>query len=85
VTENNDLRVDVVVPPIGYAEMRVGVWLAEPGDRVYAGDRIVEVLAQGVTCDISAPAAGRLAEQLAFAGDVVRPGQVVGVVTADAE
>ena len=52
----------------------------QPGDRVYAGDRVVEVLLGGATFDLSAPVTGRLAEKLALDDDVLRPGQIVGYI-----
>jgi pyruvate/2-oxoglutarate dehydrogenase complex dihydrolipoamide acyltransferase (E2) component len=52
---------------------------------VFAGDRLVEVLAAGATFDVPAPATGRLVERHALPRDVLAPGQVLGVVDAEAD
>jgi pyruvate/2-oxoglutarate dehydrogenase complex dihydrolipoamide acyltransferase (E2) component len=77
------MRTPVVLPDVGAAPVRLSVWFAEAGDAVYAGDRLVEVLAAGATFDVPAPATGRLTERLAWPRDVLTPGQVLGVVEAD--
>ncbi|MFL5328076.1 MAG: biotin/lipoyl-containing protein [Gemmataceae bacterium] len=78
-------RVEIVVPSVGPPAVEITVWFAEPGDRIYAGDRLVEVLSGGATFDIPAPATGQLIERTAFAHDKVTPGQIIGAVTADPE
>lgn len=78
-------RVDVVMPDLGTNPARVAVWYAAPGDRVYQGDRLVEVSIAGATIDIPAPATGRLLEQRVFARDLLRPGQLLGAVAPDPE
>lgn len=77
------MRTPVVLPDIGAAPVRLSVWFAEAGDAVYAGDRLVEVLASGATFDVAAPATGRLVERCAWPRDLLTPGQVLGVVEAD--
>ena len=78
-------QLEIVVPSLGWSEVQVSVWFAEPGDRVYEGDRLLELVAGGATFDVPAPATGRLTEQKASPRDVVQPGQVVGTVVADPE
>jgi pyruvate/2-oxoglutarate dehydrogenase complex dihydrolipoamide acyltransferase (E2) component len=73
----------VILPALGLAPVRVSIWFADPGDTVYEGDRIVEVLVGGATFDVAAPATGRLAAQLALPRDELQPGQVLGFVVAD--
>lgn len=73
-------RTPVVLPDLGSPAVRVSVWFAEPGDRVYAGDRLVEVSVGGATFDVAAPATGWLAECLVWPRDDVTPGQVLGTV-----
>jgi pyruvate/2-oxoglutarate dehydrogenase complex dihydrolipoamide acyltransferase (E2) component len=85
VSGNGEGRVAVVLPEVGWAEARVSVWFAEPGDHVYAGDRLVEVVAAGASFDVPAPVTGRLTERVVFPPDVVRPGQTLGAVVADPE
>ena len=75
-------RVPVVLPDLGAPGARVSVWFAEPGDLVYAGDRLVEVGVGGATFDVAAPVTGRLAERLVWPNDEVHPQQVLGTVAA---
>jgi pyruvate/2-oxoglutarate dehydrogenase complex dihydrolipoamide acyltransferase (E2) component len=74
------MRAPVVLPELGATDVRVSAWFAEPGDFVYAGDRLVEVLLAGATFDVAAPATGRLAERTALPHDRVRTGQVLGEI-----
>jgi pyruvate/2-oxoglutarate dehydrogenase complex dihydrolipoamide acyltransferase (E2) component len=68
------------MPDVGSGPLTVSVWLARPGERVYAGDRLVEILMSGATFDVSSPATGRLVEKLASPDEVVTPGQILGFV-----
>jgi pyruvate/2-oxoglutarate dehydrogenase complex dihydrolipoamide acyltransferase (E2) component len=74
------MRTPVVLPDLGAAPVRLSLWLADVGDVVYEGDRLVEVLAAGATFDVPAPVTGRLVERHAWPGDVLAPGQVLGVL-----
>jgi pyruvate/2-oxoglutarate dehydrogenase complex dihydrolipoamide acyltransferase (E2) component len=77
------MRTQVTLPELGAADARVSAWFAEPGDLVYEGDRLVEVLVQGATFDVAAPATGRLAERAALPEDHVVTGQVLGEIESD--
>jgi pyruvate/2-oxoglutarate dehydrogenase complex dihydrolipoamide acyltransferase (E2) component len=77
------MRADVILPELGSAPVVLSVWFADPGDAVFEGDRLVEVLVDGATFDVAAPATGRLAERRALPDDRVCPGQVLGVVETD--
>lgn len=77
------MRAEVILPELGSSPARLSVWFARPGDLVYEGDRLVEVLVEGATFDVPAPATGRLAEKWAYPDDPLRPGQVLGVVDVD--
>jgi pyruvate/2-oxoglutarate dehydrogenase complex dihydrolipoamide acyltransferase (E2) component len=74
------MRTAIVLPELGAAPVVLSVWLADTGDEVWAGERLVEVLVGGATFDVSAPATGRLAEKVAVPGDPLTPGQVLGLV-----
>ncbi len=76
-------RIPVVLPDLGVPSARLSVWFAEPGDRVYEGDRLVEVAVGGATFDVSAPATGRLAERFVLPPDVVAPRQILGEMVSD--
>ena len=75
--------VPVLLPDLGADSVRLSVWFADPGDRVYEGDRLVEVRLGGATFDVPAPATGRLTERRAYPNDRLAPRQVLGVVTPD--
>jgi pyruvate/2-oxoglutarate dehydrogenase complex dihydrolipoamide acyltransferase (E2) component len=77
------MQADIILPDLGAAPMFLSLWFADPGDWVFEGDRLVEVLIGGATFDVAAPATGRLAEKRAFPDDPLRAGQVLGVVDVD--
>lgn len=58
----------------------IGCWLAPAGVQVVLGDRLLEVLAGEVVVDLLAPATGKLSEKHVAEGDVVTPGQVLGMI-----
>jgi pyruvate/2-oxoglutarate dehydrogenase complex dihydrolipoamide acyltransferase (E2) component len=74
------MQTPVTLPDVGASPVRLSLWFAEPGDFVFEGDRLVEVVACGATFDVSAPTTGRLTQRLAWPRDVLQPGQVLGVV-----
>ena len=62
------MQTPIVLPDLGADPVRLSVWFVDPGDQVYEGDRVVEVLSNGATFDVSSPVAGR------FVGmDLVEP------------
>ncbi len=80
------MGAEITLPELGLPAGRrvtLSVWYAEPGDFVFEGDRLVEVLTDGATFDVPSPATGRLAERRAYPRDVLQPGQVLGVVEAE--
>ena len=79
------MRTLVLLPDIGAAPVRLSLWFAEAGETVFAGDRLVEVVANGATFDVPAPATGSLVERHAWPRDLLTPGQVLGVVDAEPE
>jgi pyruvate/2-oxoglutarate dehydrogenase complex dihydrolipoamide acyltransferase (E2) component len=66
------------MPDVGDESPALSLWFAQPGDQLYAGDRLVELLLDGATFDVSAPVNGRLAERIARPGERLVPGQVLG-------
>ena len=61
----------------------LSVWFAEEGERVYEGDRVIEVLVDGATFDVPGPATGRLLEKRALPDEELRIGQVLGIIESD--
>ena len=70
----------VTVPELGTARATLSLWHARPGDRVYDGDRVAEVVIPGAVVAVAAPVAGVLGDWLARPGDVLVAGQVIGSV-----
>ena len=79
------MRTAITLPELGAPAAVISVWFVAPGDAVYEGDRLVEILAGGATFDVPSPASGRLAQRLALPNDAVRPGQVLGLVEVEEE
>jgi pyruvate/2-oxoglutarate dehydrogenase complex dihydrolipoamide acyltransferase (E2) component len=76
-------RIAIVLPDVGAAPVVLSAWFADPGDAVFEGDRLVEVLVGGATFDVSSPTTGRLAEKQARQNQRLTPGQVLGFVEAE--
>jgi pyruvate/2-oxoglutarate dehydrogenase complex dihydrolipoamide acyltransferase (E2) component len=72
-------RVSIAVPELG-APAVFSLWYVRPGDRVFEGDRVAEVLLPGATFDVPAPATGVLAERHAFPNDPVAAGATLGII-----
>jgi len=72
-------RVPLVVPDLGLSAMplAVSLWLVPEGAAVLAGDRVVELVAGGVTIDLEAAVDGRLVAHLADEDEPVVPGRVL--------
>jgi pyruvate/2-oxoglutarate dehydrogenase complex dihydrolipoamide acyltransferase (E2) component len=77
------MSIPIILPDLGGSPVRLSVWFADVGDFVYEGDRLVEVLVNGATFDVSSPATGRLAKILCLAKDAIEKGQVLGLVEPD--
>jgi pyruvate/2-oxoglutarate dehydrogenase complex dihydrolipoamide acyltransferase (E2) component len=73
------MRKPVLAPEIG-APAVLSVWFVRPGDPVYAGDRVVELLIGGATIDVSAPVGGVFVEKSAWPDQPVSAGQVLGYI-----
>jgi pyruvate/2-oxoglutarate dehydrogenase complex dihydrolipoamide acyltransferase (E2) component len=69
----------ITLPDVG-GDAVLSVWYVRPGEAVYEGDRVAEVLIPGATVDVHAPAAGTLAERRLFPGDRLRGGDVLGTI-----
>lgn len=70
----------IVLPDLGAGAVTLSVWYAAPGEPVLEGERLVEVLANGATFEVIAPATGRLVEKRVFPGEGLTAGQVLGLV-----
>ena len=79
--------MEIIVPDLDLPGVPLAVcsWLVAPGERVYEGDRVLEILAGEITVDIGSPAAGVLSEQLVPEDEPVAVGQVVGRIEVEEE
>jgi pyruvate/2-oxoglutarate dehydrogenase complex dihydrolipoamide acyltransferase (E2) component len=77
--------IPLTVPDLGLAGVPVmlSLWLVPQGRRVLEGDRVAELVAGGVTVDLSAPVAGRCLRQLVDEDTVVVPGAVLAEFRAE--
>ena len=73
-------RVPIPLPDLGTPRAVLSLWYARVGDRVFAGDRVAEVLIPGATVDVPAPADGTVASQAVLANDPLVAGQVIGEI-----
>lgn len=70
----------IVLPELGRLPITVSHWYVGVGDEVREGERVVEVVTGHATFAVSSPTTGRLLERRAVVGEVVRPGDSLGVV-----
>ena len=83
------MRLEAVILPelgTGPAEpIVVSHWYAARGERVWEGDRLVEVLVGPATFDVPSPSTGRLESIKGFEDDLVVPGAILGLVAVTEE
>ncbi len=73
----------VILPELGTGPTEpivVSHWYAARGERVWEGDRLVEVLVGPATFDVPSPSSGRLEAINGFEDDRVVPGAILGLV-----
>jgi 2-oxoglutarate dehydrogenase E2 component (dihydrolipoamide succinyltransferase) len=80
------MPTNIVVPEVGESivDARVAKWLRKQGDRVSAGEPIVELETDKIDLEVPAPAAGLLSRIDRKDGDDVKVGEVLGVVDESA-
>ena len=77
----NDIR-PIILPELGLPDRPIvlSLWLVKEGARVVADDPVVEVMADGVTVDLPAPADGVLIDKLVSEGELLAVGQRLAVI-----
>jgi pyruvate/2-oxoglutarate dehydrogenase complex dihydrolipoamide acyltransferase (E2) component len=73
----------VILPDLGTGPdvpIVVSHWFAARGDKVWEGERLVEVLVGPATFDVPSPVTGRLAQIRGLEDDRVEVGSVLGMV-----
>ncbi|MGL4422899.1 MAG: lipoyl domain-containing protein [Gemmataceae bacterium] len=71
--------------PVLGASGRLSLWYVRPGESVYFGDRVVEIVLPGISIDVSAPASGILSDCHHWPGDTISDGQTLGLIQIDPE
>ena len=81
------MQSPVILPELGTGgeTVRVSCWLVDLGDTVVAGDRIVEILLDGITFDVTAAQSGTVTRIERSLDSVVRSGDVLGWLETDEE
>ncbi len=75
--------VPITLPNLGADRASFSHWYVGPGDPVFEGDRVAEVLIPGATFDVAAPVDGILVERLVLPNDRLAPGQVLGLIRGE--
>lgn len=78
----------VILPDLGTGPdepIVVSYWFAARGEKVWEGDRLVEVLVGPATFDVPAPRSGRITEIRGLEDDRVQPGDVLGMMAVEDE
>ena len=80
------MAVPIELPELGAENesVRVSSWLVDVGERVEAGERVVEVLLPGMTFDVAAPSAGVLTRIEKPLEAIVNTGDVLGWIEPEA-
>jgi pyruvate dehydrogenase E2 component (dihydrolipoamide acetyltransferase) len=81
------VATDVVMPALGVAQEtgKLVRWLKAEGDRVMAGEPLMEVETDKVTVEIEAPAEGVLSRVRISEGEEVPVGEVIALIVAPGE
>ncbi len=79
--------IEIRVPNLGESETEATLvsWLKQPGDPVAVDDVLAEIESDKITMEITALDAGVLKSVFKEADSTVEPGEVIGVIDADAQ
>jgi pyruvate/2-oxoglutarate dehydrogenase complex dihydrolipoamide acyltransferase (E2) component len=78
-------RYDLILPDLGLGDQVTvaGLWLVAEGERVTAGEPVLEIVAGSAVVDLPAPADGVLVETLVDEDIPLRPGERLAVIESD--
>ncbi len=77
------MKIELELPDLGIElndKVTVTFWHVEEDEEFEEGEDIMEVATNKATFNVPAPQSGRLVEILAQEGDVVKEGDVIGVI-----
>jgi pyruvate dehydrogenase E2 component (dihydrolipoamide acetyltransferase) len=81
------MPAEITMPKLGLT-MESGTivrWLKAPGDRITAGDPLLEVSTDKINYEVESPVAGTLAERIGKDGDEFACGALIGLVNLENE
>lgn len=81
--ESSGVPVQLPDLGVGDAPVRLVQWLVDAGDEVIEGERIAEVLADGVLFHVAAPASGMLKSILVSSGAQLNRNDLLGRIASD--
>ncbi len=78
-------RVELIMPKMGESIMEATIltWLKNPGDRIEQDESVLEVATDKVDTEVPSTHAGVLTEILAKAGEVVKVGSAIAILTTE--
>lgn len=78
------MNIEIKVPSLGESESEATLvaWLKHVGDSVIEDDVLAEVESDKITMEVTATASGKLVELRKRDGDMVEPGEVIGLIEA---
>ena len=73
------MTTPILLPDLG-ASAVVSLWHVQPGERVFEGDRVVEVLIPGAAIAVAAPITGTMRKRIKQPNDRANTGDVLGLM-----
>jgi len=73
---------EVILPDMGeeVKEATISFWHHDEGDKVTQGEDLVEITTEKASFQVAAPVSGVLSKISAGEGEVVKSGQVLGII-----
>jgi len=73
---------EVILPDMGeeVKEATISFWHHDEGDKVTQGENLVEITTEKASFQVEAPVSGVLSKISAGEGEVVKSGQVLGII-----
>ena len=76
-------QIEVTLPALGDGagdKAKVSFWYVDPGEKIQAGDNLLQMLTDKATFDVPCPAGGVVRERKFGEGDEVQVGQVICIL-----
>jgi 2-oxoglutarate dehydrogenase E2 component (dihydrolipoamide succinyltransferase) len=81
------MTIELKIPEVGESitEVEIGDWLKKEGDSVAKDENVVSIESEKATVELPAPNAGKISKILKRKGEVVKVGEVIGLVEGDGQ